>query len=299
MDGQEKRAGIINRKKLGLMRLMLFVAVFFGLCGGSGVPAFGYVLDGRHILELMLDRMNLPGRFRVDQTLTLFDDQFEGGQIAVRQQVNYQLPARFRSEIQTESLSRICVVNGNKSLTLVDGRIVSRRMDAVLRYKDLFCYHSRQALVDRLAYLGMNVPLSSYGRWKKEPVYVVGAKYPDASGTQLWVDKDTFLPVRWVFQDLPAGQGPGKTEFQYEEWHHVKGSRYPRVIKVFRNERLTRKMEIHEIATNPEFPSDFFNLDYLAAGAGESGAAAESEAAPENEIDQQIREFREIFQSGE
>lgn len=298
MDGQVKRAGIINRKKRRLMRLLVFVAVFWGLAGGSGAPAFAYVLDGRHVIELMLDHMNLPGRLRVDQTLTLFDDQFEGGQIAVRQQVSYQVPARFRSEIQTESLHRISVETGNKSLTLVDGRIVSRSMDTILRYKDLFCYHSRQALVDRLAYLGMNVPLSSYGRWKKEPVYVLGAKYPDTSRSQLWVNKDTFLPVRWIFPGGPGREEPGKIEFQYEGWHHVNGGQYPRVIKLFRNERLIRKMEIHGIETGIEFPDNFFNLDYLAAGAMESGVAAE-ETVPENEIDQQIREFREIFQSGD
>jgi len=287
---------MIKRKKLRLMRLGALVLLLLATAWGSAVPAVAYVLDGRHVIELMLDQMNLSNQLRVDQTLSLFDDRFEGGAIAVRQRVNYRIPARFRSEIKTDNLHRIYIDAGNKSLTLVDNKVVSQSRDVALQYKELFCYHSRKALVDQLSYLGMNVALSSYGRWQQKVVFVLGARNPNESSPQLWVDKESFLPVRWIFQTGKSPDGPNRIEFHYEDWHQVGGSRYPRVIKQFQDERLTRKIEIHHIETNPEISDNLFNIDYLKAGATKSGSVS-GEPVPEDDVDQQIREFREIFQS--
>ena len=312
---------------MGLYRVLAAVLTFICMCGGIQSAAFAYVLDGRHVIELMLEEMDLPGRMQVEQTLTLFDDRFAGGRIAVRQTVSYQMPARFRSEIRVERLHRIYAAAGDASITIVDGRIVSRQSDAQNRYKDLFCYRHRQALVNHLAYLGMNPRLSSYGRTDKEPVYVIGARYPDSSPPQLWVSKDRFLPLRWVLS--PPGQnkpGPEKggeagakasaekrLTFEFEDWRVVGGSRYPGVIKMYEGDRLTRKIEVNQVHINPVLPENLFDIDYLRAAYAKAGpepapteeepgrkagdeAADAPEDAADDAIDQQIEEFRSIFE---
>ena len=314
-----------NRGKMGLYRVLAAVLVFICIAGGIKSTAFAYVLDGRHVIELMLETMDLPSRMQVDQTLTLFDDRFEGGRIAVKQTVSYNIPGRFRSEIRAERLHRIYVAAGDVSITIVDGQIVSRQSDANNRYKDLFCYNDRQTLVNHLTYLGMNPRLSSYGRSNDEVVYVIGARYPEISPSQLWVSKDRFLPLRWVLsapgpneKNTISGTAKASEEnrlaFQYEDWRIAGGSRYPGVIKVYQGERLSRKIEVNQIHINPALPENLFDIDYLRAAytksvpepaqtedgpGGQAGDASADvpEQGAEDEIDQQIEEFRRIFES--
>jgi len=311
---------------MGLYRVLAAVLAFICITGGIQASAFAYVLDGRHVIERMLEEMDLPARMQVEQTLTLFDDRFEGGRIAVKQTVSYHLPGRFRSEIRVERLHRIYVAAGDARLTIVDGQIVSRQSDATHRYKDLFCYSDRQALVNHLAYLGLNPRLSSFGRTDDEVVYVIGARYPAASPPQLWVSKDRFLPLRWVLPAPgPNEPGPDKSDkqrvagkasaenrltFQYEDWRVVGGSRYPGVIKVYQGERLIRKIEVNQIHINPALPENLFDIDHLRAAYAkaapepvrtEEKAGGKSADVPEqgaeDKIDQQIEEFRSIFES--
>lgn len=314
-----------DRGKMVLYRVLAAVLVFICITGGIQGTAFAYVLDGRHVIGLMLEEMDLPGRMQVEQTLTLFDERFEGGRIAVKQTVSYHIPGRFRSEIRVERLHRIYVAAGDASITIVDGQIVSRQSDANNRYKDLFCYNDRQALVNHLAYLGTNPRMSSYGRTNDEVVYVIGARYPDPSPPQLWVSKDRFLPLRWVLsapgrneKNTTSGtakaSGENRPAFQFEDWRVVGGSRYPGVIKVYQGERLTRKIEVNQIHINPVLPEKLFDIDYLRAAyakvlsdpvqpedepGGQAGGdpADVPEEGAEDKIDQQIEEFRNIFES--
>ncbi|MFO7839514.1 MAG: hypothetical protein R6X08_08455 [Desulfosalsimonadaceae bacterium] len=264
------------------------------LCLGAGSQAAGYVLDGRHVLELMLARMNPADRVQMEQTLTLFDERFEGGHLAVSQRVSCKMPARFRSEIQTEKLSRIYVASEGESLTIVDGKIVSEAGNLAHRYMELFCWPDRDALADHLRFMGMDVALSSYGRCGKEPVYVIGARYPEKSSPQLWVDKDSLLPVRWI---LTAAENTGQQEsfaFHFENWQKSSGSLYPGLIQLFKNGSLVRRIEIHSITANPALPSKLFDIAHLKAVYTES-AQAPGQSGTESDLDRQIQQFRNIF----
>jgi len=260
-----------------------------------GAPAVGYVLDGRHVLDLMLDHMDLPTQMRIEQQLTLFDGAFESGETAFPQTVCYKIPANYYAEIQTDALHRIYVASGDETLTIVDGKIMSTNMEAIQHFKDIFLYRSRQALSDHLAYLGINVAKSSYGRWNESIAYVIGARYPDESKPQIWVDKKSFLPIRWIYQTGDEGAEAQKIEFRYKDWQQTEGSWYPGAIELIKAGELSRRMNISRVKINPVFKTAIFNIDHLKA----VYAAPDSKAGPaasENDIDRQIEKFREIFE---
>ena len=268
--------------------------VLTGLSLG-GAPAAGYVLDGRHVLDLMLDHMDLPNQMRIAQRLTVFEGASEFGAMGFPQTVCYKMPGNYYAEIKTDELHRIYSASGEDSLTIVNGQIVSTNIEAIHHYRDLFCYYSRRVLSDHLAYLGLNVSKSSYGRWEKHIAYVIGAQYPDESKPQLWVDKESFLPIRWVYQVENAAAGLPRIEFRYKDWRQTNGSWYPRTIELIQDGQLRRRMDVAGIETNPVFKSAIFNIDHLKAVYAVPDPEAES-AAPESDIDQQIEKFREIFE---
>jgi hypothetical protein len=249
------------------------------------------------VLDLMLDHMDLPSQMRIAQRLTVFEEEFESGAMAFSRTVCYKIPENYYAEIKTDALHRIYLASGDDSLTIVNGRIVSTDTEALHHYKDLFCYHSRQALSDHLAYLGMNVSKSSYGRWEKNIAYVIGAQYPDESRPQLWVDKESFLPIRWIFQAENPAAGLPRIEFRYKDWQQIEGSWYPGVIELIQEGQLLRRMDISRIEINPVFRSAIFNMDQLKAVHAVPDPDLEADpSSSESDIDQQIEKFREIFE---
>lgn len=287
---------VMNRLK---NRLIGRIAVYLLLAAAGlsfcGAPAAGYVLDGRHVLDLMLDHMDLPNQMRIEQRLTVFDDAFESGETAFPQTVCYKIPANYYAEIQTDALHRIYVASGDETLMIVDGKIASTNMEAIYHYKDIFLYHSRQALSDHLAYLGVNVSKSSYGRWNENIAYVIGAQYPDESKPQLWVDKKRFLPIRWICQAENKAAGFAKIEFRYKHWEQTEGSWYPGTIELIKDGELRRRIDVSRIEINPVFKAAIFNIDHLKAVYVTPDSEADP-AASENDIDRQIEKFREIFE---
>jgi len=271
---------------------MILVAAGLSLVGA---PAAGYVLDGRHVLDLMLDHMDLPNQMRIAQRLTVFDGAFESGAMGFSQTVCYKMPGNYYAEIKTDELHRIYLAAGDDTLTIVNGQIVSTDIEAIHHYKDLFCYRSRRALSDHLAYLGINVSQSSYGRWEKNIAYVIGAQYPDESKPQLWVDKKSFLPIRWIYQVENTAAGLPQIEFRYKDWRQTEGSWYPQSIELIQDGQLRRRMDVSKVEINPIFKAAIFNIDHLKAVYAAPEPEADA-AAPESDIDQQIEKFREIFE---
>ena len=142
----------------------------------------------------------------------------------------------------------------------------------------------------------MNVSKSSYGRWEGAVAYVIGAQYPDESKPQLWVDKSSFLPVRWIFQvDYPS-VGQDRVEFRYKDWRQTEGSWYPRLIEIFQGNGLSRTIEVTAIEINPPFTDVLFNIDHLRAIYAEE-TSLEDETRGSDDIDRQIEEFRDIFET--
>jgi len=257
--------------------------------------ATGYVLDGRHVLELMLDHLNLPDRIQIEQTLTIFDERFDSGRKAIRQTISYKIPGGFRSEAETEDRRRIYLAAGDKTLTVVDGKIISQSSEALVHYKDLFCYRHRKSLADHLRCLGINVSMSSYGRQEETIVYVIGAQYPDSAKPQIWVEKSNFLPTRWFYQPANSAIGQDRIEFRYKNWQQREGRWYPYRIEIFKNDGLIRKIEAHRININPIFSDDFFNIDHLKA-VYTAPVIEGRKPGSENDINHQIEKFREIFE---
>ncbi len=297
-EGAGTMAGTIfgNFRTRVLMHTVLAALLLQAAGGWFGPVVSGYVLDGRHVIELMLDRIDLPEGLKVSQSLTLFSRGSGNASKQLKQTDCYKMPGFFRSQIEAGDFHKIYLVSEGRSLTVVDGVIVSRSGDEVYHYHDLFSFPRRGKLVDHLRLLGLNAPLSSYGRWENKPVYVIGARYPDQNQPQLWVDKESFLPVRWIFREGSGSSGIDRLEFRYLDWKRHAGVMYPGLVKFFKNGRLVRRIEVKSVEVNPVFPDGFFSIDRLRASCRkpESGSPGVSE---QDDIDRQLEEFREIFET--
>jgi len=226
-------------------------------------PAQAYVLSGPHILELMISRYGKAKRLLITQKRTVLTADAPGAGIELKETVRYVFPDTFRSDLQSQTGQRVHVLTKTDALTAIDGKIVNEPEDEFDRYKDILLYHSRETLHQKLNWLGVNVPLTSLGRFQDRIVYVIGAQYPDESYSQLWIEKETFRPMRWLMiKQTPAGV-PAVLEIQYQNWQMFADNWYPARITFTENKRPVIEIRVESVKVNTSFPNALFNIPQL------------------------------------
>ena len=224
-----------------------------------------YVLQGPHILDLMLSEIGQAQSLRVTQKVFFYDPDTGEESAEFDETVMYLFPDRYRSEIDSQEIQHIHVVRGADSLTIIDRAVTANQESTYDFYKDLFLYNSRPLLTERLLDLGVDVTISSLGRFKGRAAYIIGAQYPDESVPQVWFDKKTFKPFRWILSSQTGQLSLNTVEVRYFGWRKVQDIWYPSRIEFFQNELLTRVIVIDRIEVNPPLSPREFNLDYLKA----------------------------------
>lgn len=229
-------------------------------------PANGYVLKGPHVLELMARTLSGLKTLRVEQQVIIDDPDISDQPIELRETLRFIFPDRFRSDLQHEDTHRIHVVSRGQVLTVIDGKISVNRESRYDHYKDLLLHRSRKMFSKILYKHGVDVGITSLGRLNDQIVFVIGANYPDASLSQIWVDKERFLPLRWL-NILPGSDDPSDVEhldFIYGNWQKLDGVWYPMQIETFYNQRRIRLIRIQVVDANADIEDELFNISELA-----------------------------------
>jgi len=277
--------------------IWFFLITLFYLTGFPE-PGCGYVLQGSHLLDLMTVKTGKAERIQVMQSLLIYDDNPLGDPIVIKETVRYLFPDSFRSDTETAAAKRIHVVSGNTAVTVIDGRITDELDSDLDRYKDIMLYRSRISLGERLRSLGIDITITSLGRFQEKIAYVLGAQYPDASAPQLWIDRETFRPIRWLIRHSTLPDVSKRLELRYYNWQRIQGVWYPLRVEFYEGEQLVREIRVEQVKINPPFAEGLFDLSYIRAMYQPAPAAAPESTDSEGigDIQKTIDEFRKIFE---
>ncbi|MDY6823926.1 MAG: hypothetical protein SWH68_09080 [Thermodesulfobacteriota bacterium] len=288
-------------------------------------PAFGYVLYGEHLIERMVHRLDSGAKgFVVREVIASeinpCDAIVDGDSEAqAKKGIAWYRPAGdFRAEVQSGKAQNIYVAASGEALTIIDGKIRGTAENNLLRYTAPLLYHEREPLVERMKAMGIDTTVSSLGRMGDTIVYVVGAEYPDETVSQLWLDRESFLPVRLMLVPSPQrtathaaaplamhlseGRNAGATiDIRYQNWARQNAIRYPMRILIHENSRLMRVICATGVERKDSFPDDFFDITTLKArypmaetiGGGEAAAQPTDEA---DDVQQTIEDFKKLYQ---
>jgi hypothetical protein len=283
-----------RRRKPGYMLMALVMAMSW-LAMLAEAPA--YVLRGPHLLRMMADTLGPAKGLLVFQKQFFFDDSGHVATAGVDEVITYGFPADFRSEAWSDVTQRIHVVRAQQSLTVLDGQILSQAASRFDRYKDLLLYRSRTLLPRRLGAMGIDIDLTSLGRFDDKIAYIVGAQYPDGKAIQVWLDKASLLPLRWLMPLETEAPDTGQFEIRYLDWEAVERGWYPRRIEFYQNERLVREIAVESIQVNPTLSAAQFDLEALKAQWQSQGPASTPSGETEtlDEVEQKIEDFKKKF----
>lgn len=282
-------------------------------------PSSAYVLPAPFVIEQMLGNLQLPKQMEIDQRLFVhfFEDgkkqqshglpgaegedenenQIKPETAGFDQKVYYRMPGAYRSEINTPEFKQIFISSGSSLLRVIDGAVLSDNARWYDCYKDLFVFSSRRPLVNHLERLGIDMTISSLGRLEKELVYVCGARYPDESMPQLWVEKNFFRPVRWIVAPGAFPQDPPSLEIRYQGWQRIDRTWYPGRIEFFENGRLVRSMVVKELDVNAYVPDSLFDISAMSDRYESTKQEPGPKAGTSGEVRRQIEEFKRIYES--
>ncbi|MGB5616456.1 MAG: hypothetical protein WBM78_06430 [Desulfobacterales bacterium] len=276
---------------------ILLLLVPFGPIA-TAPPSHAYVLHGYHLLELMRREMGTARSLEVIQKLTIQESVLPTEAVVVQETLSYRFPVAFRSEFASAAGEHIQVFSNGRALTVVDRRIVSDTESELEHYKDIFLYNTRELLKNRLSQLGVAADVSSVGRFQGRIVYVLGAQYPDETVPQLWLDKETFRPMRWLLKPASAGNLSEAIEVRYDNWRKVSSIWYPERIEFYQGDRLLRRMQVQRTRVNPELSDRLFDLAYLKSIYPYAAAPppAQGESGGKNDIQRTIDRFRKLFE---
>jgi len=283
--------------KLSLKKSSIF-AVFIIAFTNFSIPATAYVLKGPHILDLMTRKLGSRKTLLVSQTLMIYDTGSPKKAVEFSETVRYFFPETFRSDIMSENAHRIHVLSKGEALTVIDGRVSANPETRFDLYKDLLLYHSRILLQKRLSLFGVDLSIASLGRFQGRIAFVLGSQYPDESRPQVWIEKDTFIPFRWVLTSKNAQHLEDSLEVRYLEWQRVDNTWYPMRIEFYQNGALAREIRVDMIQVNPLFSEKLFDISYLNSVYQPAATIAPDQMKPEglDEIQKTIEEFKRAYE---
>ena len=319
----------LNKKPLTICVLVLVAFII-------NSPVHAYVLQGLHLLDLMIEQLGAEAQsLYVTQELTFYrlvsqtnvetDQTMEERQsleyaetdlpaeqkdqldenvplqemLQLTETLRFVFPHSFRSDARSSDSERIQVVSGDRFLTIIDGNIVPSVANRFDLYKDIFLYRTRETLAERLLQLGVDVSISSLGRFEDEIAFVLGAVYPDDSVSQIWIDRETFLPNRWIMRGNGDNFKSDLIEVRYLTWWKSGSVRYPSRVEFYQDGNLVRVNQLKSFREGDVFSEDFFDIDQLRAtyplAPQQPLVPGESEEEP-SEVQKTIEEFRKVFE---
>ena len=294
-----------------------------------------YVLQGLHLIDLMIEQLGEEPSLFVSQQLvfyrSVYPTEIESEEtVEESQSLDYtetDLPAeqkielddqgpveetmelaeilrfdlsanQFRSDAQSDDSERIHVVSHNRSLTIVDGNIVPPIANRFDLYKDIFLYRTREGLAEKLLDLGVDVSVSSLGRFEGEIFFVIGAIYPDESISQIWIDRDTFLPSRWIIRGTGNRAWTDLLEVRYLTWWKSGQSRYPSRIEFYQDDKLVRVNQLKSFRSREVFDPELFDIDHLRSvyPLAPEQPLVPGEPEEPSEVQKTIDEFKKVFE---
>jgi hypothetical protein len=292
-----------------------------------------YVLQGPHILQLMTQKMGQAKSLFVSQKVIFYNlqpqselpsenvspESLEGvasytdfqqekpadseapsvppAMIQLDESLRYVFSEAFRSDIVSADNQRVFVFRDGQALTVVDGVISGVGETRFDLYKDLLLYRSREKLSERLLHLGVDVATSSLGKFEGHLAFVVGAEYPDETRPQVWIEMQTFQPLRMLIP-ISSSDNSGSLEIRYSRWQEMSKIWYPMRIEFMQNGEIVRAIEVNDYQIDPHFAKDVFDIARLKMQYRQSVATPERPAENEgiSEVQKTIEEFKKIFE---
>lgn len=240
------------------IRFLLFALI---LC--VPLSASGYILSAKFIIKMMLQANHRIHDVKIEQTATLFDEDADHEGYKAPSVLYLKFPDSLRLDI-TLSYEKETVIHSNgETLTVVDGNLVSEVPDVRSVLKEFFITRSVDEVIEFLHAKHVNTERMGLGRFNGKIVYIIGAKEWETESPQLWIEKDSFLPLRFIAEERKE-DCVFILEVRYLDYKSIgRAYRYPSVIEFYHDNNLTLRYETENVVVNTSLPDSLFHMNRI------------------------------------
>jgi len=252
---------LFMKTRFYLSFFFLFLALFLILALAGTGEAF--VPKTPHLLHLVITKIKQPVGIEAYQTKKIlnYDDITKNGYVELKERLIYLYPGKFRSDIISDTMTGLSVESDFKFIKVMDNVVMSRDKELVDLYTDILLYRNYETLLNQLTLAGIDTTKVSFQRYKDNICYVIGRPLEkERSFSGLWIEKDTFLPVKYVVIKKYSGL---MVEFFYNNWQQVSRTWYPMQITVFLDNQLYAMIEVERFDLMSGFSSSLFDIEYI------------------------------------
>ncbi|MBW1742765.1 MAG: hypothetical protein JRJ47_04960 [Deltaproteobacteria bacterium] len=276
------------------MIFTLCVLVFLGFAAAGRA----YVLPAKQILGLMIKHLGSVSTLQISQKTVIYDPSLEEGMQEFDATLYYRYPDRFRYEVITPDGEEIRVVGPDGALVVREGQIVGQRESPFDHFKDPLLYRKAELLRWKFSQREVDLDVVSLGRYRNKISYVIGAKYPDESLPQVWIEKNTFRPIRYILTPGDLNDSDSE-EVEYADYMSLgKNKWYPARILFYKNGRLTKMYMLENFKINPELSNKLFDMAHLRTLYEPMTLAEPPPSSPSqlDEVEKTINDFSKTFE---
>lgn len=258
------------------------------------MSAQAYIMPAKQMIEKMIKYVGSTETLSAVHSFTLYNQQVDGQPLTLKESVIYRFPDAMHSEILMNDKQKLHVVSPKGSVTIIDNIVSEEPQTSFDLYKYLLLERSRTAITRRLNASGINSDISSYGKFEKRAVYVIGANFPDMSVPQLWLEINTFRPCRWIITPDTYQQS---LEIVFKDWKEIsKDVWYPKTIKYIQNKNLLVEIQLKSLKIDPEITNDLFDVSYYRQMYPSAKVYDSPYETDMDEVQKIIRDFQRAFE---
>jgi hypothetical protein len=232
---------------------------------GAWPPAasHAYVPAAGHLLEAAAAKRETPSTAVVRQTRILPPQEGESRAQEYQETVYFRFPGILRAEMESDQGQRI-YLERNGDYRIADSQGVSQPFPDPLDLALRLLANPQAAGMGRvLTAVGVDLSVSSLGLFNGRLGFVLGARYPDELAPQVWFDKETLLPFRWLIVRSDDSGLPQRIEIRYFTWQKVGALLYPHTMEGYRHEHRTADVRVDGIDPGADISDERFSFQRL------------------------------------
>jgi outer membrane lipoprotein-sorting protein len=225
----------------------------------ASTTAEAYVLPATFLIRMLADK-------RHEQKIKDLSIELNSEELATKTSVDGHLylkqPRRLRLTVEGDG-GEVYVEKEGACAAGTGGRLKRRKCLAQDLIGSLFVPGEKdyeeisKRLLAALQRAGIDTEIVALGRDDKGSfVYIIGARPWEPEKPQLWLNKETFLPVR---QRVKVGDDIHEVRF-LGYGTEATGNWFPKVMEEYENDVLVRRSEVTKIKINQELPESMFDI---------------------------------------
>lgn len=240
--------------------VVLAAALLIGVDAAAYIPATVNLLD-----KLVESRVEQGLRsIKVTQQTTLYDN---GSPTVLPETVYYAAPWKMRAELKLDNGTLVTLRDGALLRVEEPGKAAKmlRAPLADLMAEFFACDDEsedsgRERLLADLTSYGIDVKKRALTRWDGRIAVLIGAEPWDEKSPQVYLDKDSYVPLRFVFREH-SGNADRLVDVRLLGYGGAKtGSWYPEVIEVYVDGTLTRRSIVDGLELSPKLAPTLFKV---------------------------------------